>query len=353
MDPLFVVGCHLSGKTLLARLLDRHPDCLSIRGETQVFHKHDNLRRFGDLDQRFLHLTGRPYDNSRSRKLAFETPIERSTNWQKHLYWQGIEDAGVGQHAEQRLKMVLRKGGAGDIFREICTIYVEAVGGGKAFRYCVEDTPHNEFHCDEILSFFPSARFIHIVRDPFDALAARVGHRAGQIANRDLIGLGLLWRTSLYKGIALSRKYPGHYRVIRFEDLIADTTREMAEVCRFLELGFDESLARAMIAENRHVEADGGERAHGVFIDKQILNSNAEEVFGKAQMALMAPLWRQDYAYLGYVKYAQHIAKARLMTFLGKASSRQIAHYVTYWFERFRLGPGFPGKSMSRVEDLR
>jgi hypothetical protein len=99
-----------------------------------------------------------------------------------------------------------------------------------------EQTGLVERFADEIFDTFPAARIVHMVRDPRDRYAASLEQwpdgrgRAGGATARWLLSTGLAERHS--------RRYPGRYLVIRYEDLVADPRSVLQTVCAFVDEQF-------------------------------------------------------------------------------------------------------------------
>lgn len=84
----------------------------------------------------------------------------------------------------------------------------------------------------DILAAFPEAVMIHVLRDPRDRYASLATHRS---AGRGGVGAGVaawLWsaRTARHN---LSR-FAGRYRVVRYEDLVADPAGFLGSLSEFL-----------------------------------------------------------------------------------------------------------------------
>jgi hypothetical protein len=104
-----------------------------------------------------------------------------------------------------------------------------------------------------LLRWFPDARVIHTFRDPRAIYAslrskedtARLG-RVGRLARRlgplfDLyatINLARSWRQMAQLHRAYAARFPGQYRLLRFEDLIADPTSTAMQLCEFVGVAY-------------------------------------------------------------------------------------------------------------------
>lgn len=112
-----------------------------------------------------------------------------------------------------------------------------------------EKTPAHVDYVDELLAWFPDGRVIHCLRDPraiyVSELRRRTQHAVGfpyrQLAMMPglLAGFVLLevvwaWARAVHRHRELARRYPQHYRLVRFEDVVSAPQDTLDELCRFL-----------------------------------------------------------------------------------------------------------------------
>lgn len=214
---VFVVGCPRSGTTWVAQILGLHPHVVGGGRESQ------------------LYSTVRQSIGTRGRLSAMA--------WARLFY--GIErgrqlERGAGlhhyldRHTLGRLgRSVLAEGGNDD---EVAARLIRAVldsyflsSGGTPDRVLVEKTPMHIFYAEQILSSFPEAHVIEVVRDGRDVCASMQmrGTRRSEFPRaRD--GQIDLWVRSVRQGYALRRnpKLRDRVTVVRYEDLKADTAGE-------------------------------------------------------------------------------------------------------------------------------
>ena len=107
----------------------------------------------------------------------------------------------------------------------------------------VEKTPGNEFRIDSIVSNFPRAKFIHIVRDPRENLASikRLYYsRSWKWEARSIArSLADSYETAYENQEKLGKT---NYLVVRYEDLTSNPGELMQEIAGFLQIGWEDSL---------------------------------------------------------------------------------------------------------------
>lgn len=201
--PVFVAGADRSGTTLMYLLLDAHPSFCMVR-RTNYWRWFDG--RYGDLADP-ASLDRCLADLLAYRRIAALDPdperlrreLARGAPTYARLY-----DLLLSHHAERH--------GA-------------ARWGDKSL--------HSEHHAARILTAFPDARMIQMVRDPRDRHLSVV-HRPGA-AHPSTGAIAGRWRASVRAGLAAQRRFPDRHRIVRYEDLVREPEATMAGVWVFVD----------------------------------------------------------------------------------------------------------------------
>lgn len=222
----FIVGTGRSGTTLLQAMLSSHPRIV-IPEETHFFNKFDPVLRFAD-----------PLPADRIDAYA------RACMSVPHL-----RDSGI---AERVLRERLADGP--NDARSLFLWLLGRLAAEASGRRVGEKTPIHERHVARIRALFPSAKFIHIHRDPRDTVASlkRMPWAAGQSTRR------IARRCAqTYETMAAWRARLGEDAVheVRYESLVADPEGELRRVCAFLGEPFDAAMLEF------HARADRGYQA--------------------------------------------------------------------------------------------
>jgi hypothetical protein len=136
-----------------------------------------------------------------------------------------------------------------DQFRTfIYTLFEESIAGTSKSMFS-EKTPDNVLYFDTLLTIFPEARFVFIVRDPraiFNSTLS-VFRRASTEGKR--IKFGRSYAKSLHrihksisKGANFINMYPGRCHLIFYEDLIDYGEIEIKRLCEFLSIEYEEAM---------------------------------------------------------------------------------------------------------------
>jgi hypothetical protein len=128
----------------------------------------------------------------------------------------------------------------GRLFSLIHEHHAEQMGkvrwGDKSLR--------SERYAKEILSEFPEAKIIHIIRDPRDRYASVMKRYE---VNRSQVGGNTgRWLYSAKLGERNHKKYPNNYLVMRYESLAFSPEYELQKVCDFI----DELYTPEMLSMN-------------------------------------------------------------------------------------------------------
>ncbi len=101
-----------------------------------------------------------------------------------------------------------------------------------------------ERHADLVLSSYPAARMIHMIRDP------RARYRAGDGVHRQLPGkLGwetARWQHSAELALRNRRHFPRRYRIVRYEQFAAEPESTLRDVCGFIGEDYEPAMADAL-----------------------------------------------------------------------------------------------------------
>lgn len=210
--PVFVIGMNGSGTTMLADSLGNHPELYMFPLESKVlpyFLLHQN--QFGDLNK----LDAR-------RQLV-------SAIAETKAYVQVNEETRVIL-ADEQLECPGFDGVVDALYRHFAEKHGKARWGDKS--------PINTQHVTALAAAFPSAQFVHIIRDGRDA--AQSFHRRWGYDPRHTI---TRWKMDVTMGRDQGLELgDNRYLEVRYEALTTNPDCEMRRVCFFLGLRFDESV---------------------------------------------------------------------------------------------------------------
>ncbi len=197
--PLFLVGCVRSGTTLTRDLLRRVPDVICPE------------------ETHFLRWS-EPF-----RTPASMPPHTRNEVLRQHRVIDGVSEEVFAD----LLTSCLSKA---ELQRAYVAAFARAQGVSGPYRW-IDKTPQNIYGGALILSAFPSARLLHIVRNPLNVVASMLMGR--QVSVPDVHGAINYWCEAVQIAATLRKAAPDRIMDLRYEDLVADVPGVMAGVQRF------------------------------------------------------------------------------------------------------------------------
>ena len=247
----FIVGVNRAGGELLSELLGAHPD-LTMPPETDfVPGLAETIRSEPVTPERVVKL------------IAASHPID-------HF---GLDETDL----ERRFAELedLKAAGAVRAFYDAIT----AAGGTSRFG---DPTLSYVMRMRRIQRVLSEARFIHVVRDGRDVIAARPADtETGRV-----ITMAQRWRKRI-ENAEEDRDRIDHYLLVRYEDLIADTEGELRKICKFIDLDYDPAMLNA--TKRAEIEAELG--APGIWRER--LSSEDATAFDEVAGDLLASLGYQ------------------------------------------------------------
>lgn len=206
MKRIFLVGCPRSGTTILQSLLASHPEVISFP-ESKFFQYllyNKLVKKFPDrLSAFFKDEINRPellqnFDNSQSTEL-------------KVSWFVGVLDSLA---AEDQKSIWLEK------------------------------TPEHIYFIQDIERFLPDVKFIHILRNGMDTIASL--YEATRIPS-ELWGDGWNLKHCIKRwkqAVLISHKYVNNsnHRLVKYEDLLENKTKFLADICDFLGVEYDSKM---------------------------------------------------------------------------------------------------------------
>jgi hypothetical protein len=209
--PIFIIGRQHSGNTMLASMLDRHPDVLGLQNEGAFFESQSHLTT-----------------------LSPEARTEQLIN----LLQEEVGGASVTPGALRRKihDVSGRKGhpSASVLYRTGMEWVTDQCGASRWARKATSYV----FYIDEILRVFPDARFIYLARNPLD-LAASLKRRGEW---RRVLRMVWGWNRGTETALQWTTSTPDQVRLVRYEDLVQMPRKTMQEICTFASLSFLEDL---------------------------------------------------------------------------------------------------------------
>lgn len=208
--PIYIAGRQHCGNTMLASILNRHPDVRAFAGE-DTFFEHVRALEAADPEARVERVV---------RELAFGADPALASRERQRLTEALRDDVRTVEGSPSA--RALYATGKNVLARQDDT----ARWAQKATSYV--------FHVDAVLDTFPRAKIIFLVRNPLDLAASMRRRGVWTGVGRTLWG----WNAGVRRALEHRTAYPDRFRVVRYEDLVSSPEVEARQIFAFCNLSF-------------------------------------------------------------------------------------------------------------------
>ena len=169
-----------------------------------------------------------------------------------------------------------------------------------------EKTPAHIFRLSEILSCFPNASIIHIVRDPRGAACSNIkAFEAGRFTDWSIYWKTQYWLRCIKVHAHQQKIEEPRYMFVRYEDFVQSPETSLRGVCSFLRVDFREEMLEFHRRAIEYVSKDGAGNLplHHVLTQQPLDGSRAEawrRILSQRHVALIEYLARKEMVALGY-----------------------------------------------------
>lgn len=238
-QPIFLLGSHKSGTSLLRSIFDGHPDLFVVPFESHYF---QNMSYWVDYNYRM----------QSPSKLDKKEILDRFTGFLKHIDNSDdrMGDSPIRLDLDiETFREVFQKVDTGMSDRDRFELYMDAIHRClnheplPQSRRVVEKSVEHAEYAAFLQEMFPKASFVHIIRNPYATAVSLRRYKAKQgkfpLANR-------LFET-LYNSYYYLYRNPliiDNYHVLRYENLVTDSAQEVQRLADFLDLSFRHSMLK-------------------------------------------------------------------------------------------------------------
>ncbi len=212
----YVMAIGRSGTTLLANILDAHPNIVVPPESFFVLHLERKYKNVTDWNEKTI------------KNFIDDVYVDRPFR----LMWKVPREI-VEESFLQQPKI--------ESFNEACNRVRASYNASfkkKAIQLFGDKHPIYSNFCERMMRINPEAKLIHMVRDPR-------GTGSGQIntfKRKDALGVGYLWSRYNKSLLKLKAIYPKNYYLLKYEDLVLNPEETVQSLCRFLGIEFDEKM---------------------------------------------------------------------------------------------------------------
>lgn len=215
-SQIFIGGCSRSGTTLLGAMIGGHPEIICTP-ESQF--KSQLLRQIV------------PHVNQLDKTAVLQ---QLSKHWRFKIW--GIE------HSNETLAQMMTTHSYRSLLNTVVTAYAQGQSKPNASVW-VDHTPENIGYTQSLLNLFPSAKFLHIVRDGRAVAASIMPLDWGP---NTIIKAARWWMRMTSFGLAAQSFLPqGTLMQIKYEDLLLNPEKTMRSICQFINVEFHPNMLNA------------------------------------------------------------------------------------------------------------
>ncbi|MCF8276804.1 MAG: sulfotransferase [Flavobacteriales bacterium] len=236
--PIFILGAHKSGTTLLRNLLSGHPDLFVVPFESHFFQLTDR-----NVDYE--------YRKNTAKGLSKKQIEQNLVDWIKTSN-EAVDPMGdtfvTGKLDLDRFKNSISLS-ENDSTKQMFEKYMESIHQSLSSgllpdsKRVVEKSVENAEFAIELSEMFPDARFIHIVRNPYSNFVSLRKYKSVGVGFPLLNRMVKTFRNS-YHYLFENQKYIKNYKVVRYEDILSQTESTMQSISEFLNIEFLPILLR-------------------------------------------------------------------------------------------------------------
>ncbi len=236
-DPIFILGCSKSGTSLLRNLLDSHPDLFVIPIETHFF-------QLSEMWVSYFSRRTKPKSNDINNIKENLINWVRFQNSKNNFLADGFTQ---GKWDIDLFSKIIKSVDVNNL-NELLNLYYTALYKSlykKDFDQklrVVEKSVENTEFVWELSSYYPNARFIHIIRNPYANLVALRKYTSRKKSSKLKNALYSMYSSYYY--LYKNKKMIQGYFTIKYEDLITDTVQVMKNISKFLDITYNDILIK-------------------------------------------------------------------------------------------------------------
>ena len=234
---IFIVGSSRSGTTMMGRILGNHQSVFTFKE---------------------LHFFGTIWTNNSDSNLDRKQQIDLLSRL-LCIGKNGLFQQDNISDFNDRASTILANKNVSNPLSIYELFLSEITSDNKCFIAC-DQTPKNMYYLNEILSYFPNAKVINMVRDQRDVLLSQKNKWKRRFLGASYIPLSEAIRSYInYHPILSARvwnsslKYSKEFKdnkrvkIVKFEDLLVEPIRIVKELCQFLEIEFNQEMLKVPV----------------------------------------------------------------------------------------------------------
>jgi hypothetical protein len=236
-DPIFILGPHKSGTSLVRSLLDGTAELFVVPFEMHFF---QYANKWVDYRLRKSRPPQLDLEEIRQSYIQHGTKVNTRGGRMGDSDLRGMLDV-------TRFKETMEK--QGDSLRDLILLYVKASYAAlhgedmpESMRFVEKSVEQAEFAI-HLSKMFPKARFVHVVRNPYSNIVSIRRYMRIDGAPYPFLGPALRSLENSYYNLYRNRELLGEtYHVVRYEDLLSTPEGTVEAICEAVGIRYSEGL---------------------------------------------------------------------------------------------------------------
>jgi omega-hydroxy-beta-dihydromenaquinone-9 sulfotransferase len=237
IKQIFIVGSSRSGTTMMGRILGNHSDIFTFKE---------------------LHFFGTIWTNNSESTLDRKQQIDLLSRL-LCIEKNGLFQQGNISYFNDEANAILTNENVSNPVSIYELFLAKITSDNKCFIAC-DQTPKNMYYLNEILSFFPNAKVINMVRDQRDVLLSQkkkwkrrflgassipLSEAIRSYINYHPILTAKIWNSSLEYSAEFTNN--NKVRIVKFEELLVNPVRIVKDLCQFLEIDYHQKMLKVPV----------------------------------------------------------------------------------------------------------
>lgn len=218
----FIIGPGRSGTTLLALILNHHPNCIST----------PELKHFVYFYKKYKKITSVSNELLKDLKKYFDivgvTKKNVLFNIEDNFF---LKDLKVGDNINYAQLTKLIYLGFFNNVKDINNV-----------SCIVDKNPFYTFHTEKILDIFPDAKFITVIRDYRAFVLSNRQSQKPFISIKSVSYYAFAWAFHIKNLVNLRNKHPEKLLIVKYEDLVINKELEMGKIFNHIQLSYTASV---------------------------------------------------------------------------------------------------------------
>ena len=218
----FIIGPGRSGTTLLAMILNQHPNCISTPELKHFIYFYKKYKNIQFITEELLTDLEAYFDvvGATKKNILF--------NIEDNFYLKGL--------------IVNQKISYAQLTKLIYLGFFSSVKNIEQVSCIVDKNPFYTFHTEKILDIFPDAKFITVIRDYRAFVLSNRQSQKPFISVKSVSYYAYAWNFHAEKLIQLQKKHPEKLLIINYENLVVNKETEVAKIFEFIKLPYTNAV---------------------------------------------------------------------------------------------------------------